>query len=80
MDLFKHCNLSEYARQIGVARTTVIRWTKVGYMGVKLETVQLGRQRFVTPESHARFRNALNVPKTPAPKRGRGRPRKHPKL
>ncbi len=80
MDLFKHCDLSEYARQIGFSRQTVQRWADEGYNGVKLETVRMGRKRIVTPEAHAKFRNALNQPALPVVSRGRGRPRKTPKL
>ena len=52
--------LTALAADLGVDRTTVIRWADEGYRGNRLEHYRIGKKRYSSKQAASRFLAALN--------------------
>lgn len=45
-----------------ISLCTLRRWARVGFRGIRLETVIIGKRRFTTEDAIVRFLNLINEP------------------
>jgi hypothetical protein len=56
----------------GIAVSTLWRWIQIGCAGIKLDSITIGTQRYVSKESLRRFVTALNERRAPGTLNGDG--------